>query len=159
MRLVKINDSLYTKYILADREVLQKTTRPYALVLKLEYKNTIYDFAIPLRSNINASSPRIDFFPLPTRSTTLDGRRHGLHIIKMVPMSKEFSIAYLADNDWDRSIKSYIFAHRNEIIDKIKTYLKNYENGIIPKYSTNLDTLLTVLEEEKRKISSSHTNL
>ena len=39
MKLVSINNELLLKYS-GDSEVLQKSTRPYVLVIRLKYKNT-----------------------------------------------------------------------------------------------------------------------
>lgn len=64
MRLVKIDATLFEIYR-EDQEVLTKTKRPYVLVLRLAYKDDTYDFAVPLRSNISASAPKDQYFPLP----------------------------------------------------------------------------------------------
>ena len=69
MKLVTINNSLLFKYH-EDPEVLQKSTRPYVLVIRLKYRNTNYDFAIPIRSNIPASAPKNQYFALPPRPQT-----------------------------------------------------------------------------------------
>ena len=57
MKLVTIDNSLLLKYS-GDSEVLQKSTRPYVLVIRLKYKDINYDFAVPIRSNIPASAPK-----------------------------------------------------------------------------------------------------
>ena len=41
-----------------DSEVLQKSTRPYVLVIRWKYKDINYDFAVPIHSNIPASAPK-----------------------------------------------------------------------------------------------------
>lgn len=57
MKLVTINNALLLKYN-GDSEILQKSTRPYVLVIRLKYKGLNYDFAVPIRSNIPASAPK-----------------------------------------------------------------------------------------------------
>ena len=57
MKLVTINNALLLKYS-GDSEVLQKSTRPYVLVIRLKYRDINYDFAVPIRSNIPASAPK-----------------------------------------------------------------------------------------------------
>ena len=96
MKLVTINNSLLLKYH-EDPEVLQKSTRPYVLVIRLKYRNTNYDFAIPIRSNIPASAPKNQYFALPPRPQTRPNNRHGLHYIKMFPVTKQYLIRYRAD--------------------------------------------------------------
>ena len=96
MKLVTINNSLLFKYH-EDPEVLQKSTRPYVLVIRLKYRNTNYDFAIPIRSNIPASAPKNQYFALPPRPQTRPKNRHGLHYIKMFPVTKQYLIRYRTD--------------------------------------------------------------
>ena len=96
MKLVTINNSLLLKYH-EDPEVLQKSTRPYVLVIRLKYRNTNYDFAIPIRSNIPASAPKNQYFALPPRPQTRPKNRHGLHYIKMFPVTKQYLIRYRID--------------------------------------------------------------
>lgn len=69
MKLVTINNALLLKYT-GDSEVLQKSTRPYVLVVRLKYKDACYDFAVPIRSNIPASAPKDQYFALPPRPQT-----------------------------------------------------------------------------------------
>ena len=66
MKLVTINNALLLKYN-GDSEILQKSTRPYVLVIRLKYKGLNYDFAVPIRSNIPASAPKNQYFALPPR--------------------------------------------------------------------------------------------
>lgn len=61
MKLVAIDNTLLLKYS-GDSEVLQKSTRPYVLVIRLKYKDINYDFAVPIRSNIPASAPKDQYF-------------------------------------------------------------------------------------------------
>ena len=87
MKLVSINTNLLEKYK-GDQEVLTKSGRPYVLVIRLKYKGQKYDFAVPIRSNIPAASPKDQYFALPPRSTTKPRNRHGTHYIKMFPVKK-----------------------------------------------------------------------
>ncbi len=57
MKLVSIDTALFNKYK-DDPEVLTKSKRPYVLVIRLKYKETNYDFAVPIRSNIPAATPK-----------------------------------------------------------------------------------------------------
>ena len=90
MKLVTINNALLLKYT-GDSEVLQKSTRPYVLVVRLKYKDACYDFAVPIRSNIPASAPKDQYFALPPRPQTRPKNRHGLHYIKNVSRYKAVS--------------------------------------------------------------------
>ena len=62
MKLKRIKEDYYQKIIRVDSEVLHnKGGRPYVIIMKLNYKGTLQNFAIPLRSNISVSAPRYTF--------------------------------------------------------------------------------------------------
>ena len=91
MKLKRIKEDYYQKIIRVDFEVLHnKGGRPYVIIMKLNYKGTLQNFANPLRSNISVSVPRYTFFSLPKRFTTKDDHVHGLHYIKLVPIDNRF---------------------------------------------------------------------
>ncbi len=141
MRLVTI-DEKYLKQYCKDKEMLQKSKRPCALVIQLKYKEHRYDFAIPLRSNIAGSVPREQYFPLPPRRSTESTRRHGLHYIKMFPVKRNWLLKYHTESIYSALIKSIIDLNEKIIIAACKSYLQDYEKGIIPNYATNLDFLI-----------------
>lgn len=87
MKLVSINSALFEKYK-EDPEILTKSGRPYVLVIRLKYKGAKHDFAVPIRSNIPAAAPKNQYFALPPKPTTRPKNRHGIHYIKMFPVTK-----------------------------------------------------------------------
>lgn len=147
MKLVSINNSLLLKYS-DDSEVLQKSTRPYVLVIRLKYKNTDYDFAVPIRSNIPASAPKNQYFALPPRPQTKPKNRHGLHYIKMFPVSKKYLVRYRTDgNIFATLIKNIIDKNSKQIVAECQRYLDLYSEGIKPQYSTDIDYLIEQLNK------------
>lgn len=147
MKLVSINNSLLLKYS-GDSEVLQKSTRPYVLVIRLKYKNTDYDFAVPIRSNIPASAPKNQYFALPPRPQTKPKNRHGLHYIKMFPVSKKYLVRYRTDgNIFATLIKNIIDKNSKQIVAECQRYLDLYSEGIKPQYSTDIDYLIEQLNK------------
>lgn len=141
------NNSLLLKYS-NDTEVLQKSTRPYVLVIRLKYKNTRYDFAIPIRSNIPASAPKDQYFALPPRPQTKPRNRHGLHYIKMFPVTKQYLIRYRTEgNNFATLIQSIIDKNSKQIVTECQHYLDLYSQGIRPNFSTNIDYLLDQLHK------------
>ncbi len=147
MKLVSINNSLLLKYS-GDSEVLQKSTRPYVLVIRLKYKNTDYDFAVPIRSNIPASAPKNQYFALPPRPQTKPKNRHGLHYIKMFPVSKKYLVRYRTDgNIFATLIKNIIDKNSKQIVTECQRYLDLYSEGIKPQYSTDIDFLIEQLNK------------
>lgn len=142
MRIVTIRSSSLQKYKV-DKEMLQKAKRPCVLIIRLPYKGKRYDFAVPIRSNINPSTPKNQYFPLPPRSTTRSGCRHGIHYIKMFPVDRAFLIRYRTEgNPEAERIKTIIDRNEKKIISECAAYLKNYEQGICPPFSTDIDLLI-----------------
>lgn len=147
MKLVSINNSLLLKYS-GDSEVLQKNTRPYVLVIHLKYKNSDYDFAVPIRSNIPASAPKNQYFALPPRPQTKPKNRHGLHYIKIFPVSKKYLVRYRTDgNIFATLIKNIIDKNSKQIVAECQHYLDLYSEGIKPQYSTDIDYLIEQLNK------------
>ena len=147
MKLVSINNALLLKYS-DDSEILQKSMRPYVLVIRLKYKGSNYDFAVPIRSNIPASAPKNQYFALPPRPQTRPKNRHGLHYIKMFPVTKQYLVRYrIEGNNFAILIQNIIDKNSKKIIDECQQYLNLYSQGIKPAYSTNIDYLIAKLNE------------
>ena len=145
MKLVTINNALLLKYN-GDSEILQKSTRPYVLVIRLKYKGLNYDFAVPIRSNIPASAPKNQYFALPPRPQTRPKNRHGLHYIKMLPVTKQYLVRYRTEgNNFAMLIQTIIDKNSKQIVDECQRYLDLYSQGIKPDYSTYIDYLIEQL--------------
>lgn len=147
MKLVTIHHDLLIKYS-SDPEILQKSTRPYVLVIRLKYKNINYTFAVPLRSNIPASAPKDQYFALPPRPQTRPKNHHGLHYIKMFPVTKQYLIRYRTEgNSFATLIHTIIDKNSKQIVDECQQYLDSYSRGIKPLYATHIDYLLEQLKK------------
>lgn len=145
MKLVTIKASKLSAYT-ADPEMLQKSTRPCVLVLRLKYKGRRYDFGVPIRSNINASTPKDQYFPLPPRSSTRPKNRHGIHYAKMFPIDRTQTIIFRTKNNPQATLmKQIIDRNEKRIVRECQDYLLRYEAGNIPNYATDIDFLLTLL--------------
>lgn len=148
MKLVSININLLEKYR-GDAEVLLKSQRPYVLIIRLTYKEKLQDFAVPIRSNIPATAPRQQYFALPPRPTTRPHNRHGLHYIKIFPVTKQYLIRYRTEgNVFATMIQNIIDKNSKQIISECQAYLDDYVAGKRPNYSTDIDYLLSKLYEE-----------
>lgn len=148
MKVVSLKAHELKKY-LADPEMLHKAKRPCALILKLTYKGKRRDFAIPFRSNISPAAPTEQYFPLPPRSTTKNGYRHGLHYIKMFPVDKTKVDKFRMDDMYYKMIHAILNRDEKQIVKECQEYLHKYEIGIRPAYSTNLDLLIQIVDENK----------
>ena len=109
-------------------------------------RTTCYDFAIPIRSNIPASAPKNQYFALPPRPQTRPKNRHGLHYIKMFPVTKQYLIRYRTDgNRFATLIQTIIDKNSKQIVNECQRYLDLYSQGIKPLYSTDIDYLIEQL--------------
>ncbi len=118
------------------------------MIIRLKYKGNNRDFAVPIRSNIPASAPKREYFPLPPRSSTRPKNRHGLHYIKMFPISKKYLERYrIEGNSAATRIQNIIDKNSKTIISSCQEYLNDYENGIISDFATDLDMLIEILEK------------
>ncbi len=150
MKLVTINPKLLEKYQ-SDPEVLTKSGRPYVMVIHLIYKGKKYDFAVPIRSNIPAAAPKEQYFALPPRPTTRPKNRHGIHYIKMFPVTKEYLIRYRTEgNVFAQLIQSIIDKNTKKIVDACQAYLDQYASGQKPQFATDIDYLLTKLFQNNK---------
>lgn len=150
MRLVSLRKDILKIYSV-DPEMLQKSYRPCVLIVKLKYKGHKYDFAVPLRSNLNPSTPKDQFFPLPTRKSTKAGHRHGIHYVKMFPIKKSFVVKYRTDgNAFATLVKETIDKNEKAIIADCQRYLSEYESGNRPMFCTDIDLLIKTIEEYEK---------
>ena len=145
MKIVSIHKDLLAKYTV-DPEMLTKSNRPCVLIIRLKYKGHLYDFGVPFRSNIPSAAPKNQYFPLPPRATTRPHNRHGLHYIKMFPVTKNYLIRYRTEGNLSATMyKTIIDKNTKKIVTECQRYLDNYANGSRPPFSTDIDLLLSVL--------------
>lgn len=89
MKIVSISQDFFD-LVEGDREPMLKHNRPCIVVVRLRFRGKRRDFAVPLRSNIAPNVPKDQYFALPPRPTTRPGCRHGIHYIKMFPITKAY---------------------------------------------------------------------
>lgn len=146
MKIVTINQTLLKEFQ-KDPEVLKKTARPCVLIIRLKYKGVNRSFAVPLRSNISAHTPKDQYFALPTRSSTRAGNHHGLHYIKMFPVTKKYLIRYRTEgNVFATTIQNVIDKNEKRIVTECQKYLNDYSNGRRLPFSTDIDLLISILD-------------
>lgn len=89
MKIVSISQDFFD-LVEGDRELMLKHNRSCIVVVRLRFRGKRRDFAVPLRSNIAPNVPKDQYFALPPRPTTRPGCRHGIHYIKMFPITKAY---------------------------------------------------------------------
>lgn len=92
MKIVSISQDFFD-LVDGDRELMLKHNRPCIVVVRLRFRGKRRDFAVPLRSNIAPNVPKDQYFALPPRPTTRPNCRHGIHYIKMFPITRPTSAA------------------------------------------------------------------
>lgn len=146
MKFITVSDDFFNlcKF---DKELLYNTNRrPYLLVVKLDYKSSNYDFAIPFRSNLSYKTPKNQYFSLPPRPKTKPGYMHGLHYIKMFPITKQYFSKFHTENDrYYEIINGVIEKRLSIIICESQNYLNQYAEGLREPYCTNIDAILSAL--------------
>lgn len=133
-----------------DNELLHNdnSKRPYLIILKLNYKAKKIQFALPFRSNINKFEPKINYYPLPTNTKTRDEHYHGLHFIKMFPVTNDFKLKFNITNNpyFNDVVYKKIEKDFKIIIAMAQNYLNEYEKGNKPLYCVNIDEIIKVLK-------------
>ena len=92
MKVVSISQGFFD-LVEGDRELMLKHNLPCIVVVRLRFRGKRRDFAVPLRSNIAPNVPKDQYFALPPRPTTRPNCRHGIHYIKMFPITRPTSAA------------------------------------------------------------------
>lgn len=146
MKFVTVKESFF-KLCSDDKELLQKgNQRPHVLLVKLKYKGHNKSFAVPLRSNIPPNVPKSQYFPLPPRKTTKPRHRHGLHYIKMFPVSSQYLDKFLVGKQPEYLLyQGIIDKNIKRIVNECQSYLTQYEKGQRPRYSVDIDKVLEKL--------------
>ncbi|MCK8625211.1 hypothetical protein LNP07_06740 [Apilactobacillus sp. M161] len=124
--------------LVQDKELLinpNGSKRACLLCLKLKYKGSIYNFALPWRSNV-ANDPILDevVYSLPKTSKTRKYHRACLDFSKMAPLtskSKCLYSKYKVNKINDFATLLYIEKNFDEIIEHAKEYLLNREKQSI----------------------------
>ena len=126
-----------------------KHNRPFLMVLNLKYKSKKRTFALPFRSNIQVNkNTKGTYFPLPRRHSTKDKHTHGLHYIKILPISKQYCNKFVVpDDSYNKMLMEYINKNTFKIVQGTQNYLIDYENGIRHKFCTDIDRMIYAIEQ------------
>ncbi len=146
MKVVTIKKKLYEIFYF-EKELMSKEDRPFLIILSLKYKGQKYSFAVPFRSNIQVNlTTKGLYFSLPKRTTTKENHAHGLHYIKMFPIIKKFQDKLIVPTDaYNKILHAFIKKNTKKIVQGAQEYLKRYENGARFAFCTDIDKLLTAL--------------
>lgn len=72
-----------------------KMVCPSVLIVRLKYKGNFHKFVVPLRSNISPTTPKNQYMSLPPNSKTKPHHSHGIHYIKIFPITDKYVQSYL----------------------------------------------------------------
>lgn len=65
IRLVKVKQEFYSlcqEHNVDEELLFNEAGRPCVLLIRMNYKNNMHDFVVPLRSNISARTPHNQYF-------------------------------------------------------------------------------------------------
>lgn len=151
MKLVKVKQEFYDMCVrngIAEELMFNESGRPCVLIVKLTYKNNKFDFVIPLRSNISNYTPKEQYFALPPNAKTKAGHHHGIHYIKLFPISKKYINTYLIDkNDYYLKLMRIIDKNSKTIISECQQYLNKCSIGNKHKMTPNIDGIIKALQD------------
>ena len=123
-----------------DRELMLKRDRPCIVVVRLRFRGKRRDFAVPLRSNIAPNVPKDQYFALPPRPATRPGCRHGIHYVKMFPITKVYQRRFRTEGSaYYETLQRIIDGNTKRIVSECQAYLDRYERegGLVsPSTST-----------------------
>lgn len=146
MNIIKVSSQFYVDC--PDPEHLQKEDRrPFILLLRMKFRGKMIRFAAPLRSNISGHTPKDQYFNLPPAPGTKAEHHHGIHFIKMYPITSQY-IQKFNTGDIPYFVMLSDFIQRNEknIVQAASAYLSRYEHdGKWCDQAVNLDQLLGYL--------------
>ena len=127
MKIVSISQDFFD-LVEGDRELMLKHNRPCIVVVRLRFRGKRRDFAVPLRSNIAPNVPKDQYFALPPRPTTRPGCRHGIHYIKMFPITKAYQRRFRTQGSaYYETLQRIIDGNTKRIVSECQAYLDRYE--------------------------------
>ena len=94
--------------------------------------------------------PKDQYFALPPRPTTRPGCRHGLHYIKMFPITKAYQRRFRTDGSaYYETLQRIIDGNTRHIVFECQAYLDHYEREGRPRFAVDIDRIVGLLEGEK----------
>lgn len=163
MRIVKVSSEFYSlcKDRGLEKELMyNEQGRPCVLLLNLKYKNKEHRFVIPMRSNISPTAKKWQYFSLPPNPKTKPRHHHGIHYIKMFPISSNYIEKYhIENNKYYLKIQQILDKNERNIIEACQNYLYECEQGKKHFMTPDIDGILEMLDKEKSKIKKAELSL
>lgn len=146
MKVISVSQDFFD-LVEGDRELMLKRNRPCIVVVRLRFRGERRDFAVPLRSNIAPNVPKSQYFALPPRPTTRPGCRHGIHYIKMFPISRKYQRRFRMDGSpYYETLQRIIDRNEKRIVSECQAYLQRYERVGKPRYAVDIDRIIELLD-------------
>lgn len=149
MKIASISQDFFD-LVEGDRELMLKHNLPCIVVVRLRFRGKRRDFAVPLHSNIAPNVPKDQYFALPSRPTTRPGCRHGIHYIKMFPITKSYQRRFRTEGSaYYETLQRIIDGNIKRIVSECQAYLDRYEREGRPRFAVDIDRIVGLLEGEK----------
>lgn len=149
MKLVKISNKFFNdckKNNIHKELMFNEDGRPSILIVRLKYKGNFHKFVVPLRSNISPTTPKNQYMSLPPNSKTKPHHSHGIHYIKIFPITDKYVQSYLISDPFDLMVKNIIDNNESEIIQACQDYLFECENGNKHFMTPDIDGIIKMLD-------------
>ena len=119
--------------------------RPCLILLTLTYRGQRHRFALPLRSNIPAASPKNHYHPLPPTHRTQRGKRAGIHYAKMFPVPLSEQREYDMRSQEDKNALKVIKRDYADIDKEARAFLDDHAKirKQFPDVVTDIDAVLS----------------
>lgn len=90
------------------------------------------------------------YFALPPRPTTRPGCRHGIHYIKMFPITKAYQRRFRTEGSaYYETLRRIIDGNTKRIVSEYQVYLDRCEREGRPRFAVDIDRIVGLLEGEK----------
>ena len=134
MKLVKISNKFFNdckKNNIHKELMFNEDGRPSVLIV---------------RSNISPTTPKNQYMSLPPNSKTKPHHSHGIHYIKIFPITDKYVQSYLISDPFDLMVKNIIDNNESEIIQACQDYLFECENGNKHFMTPDIDGIIKMLD-------------
>ena len=149
MKIVSISQDFFD-LVDGDRELMLKRDRPCSVVVRLRFRGKRRDFAVALRSDIAPNVPKDQYFALPPRPATRSGCRHGIHYVKMFPITRAYQCRFRTEGSaYYETLQRIIDSNTKRIVSECQAYLDLYEREGRPRFAVDIDRIMGLLEGGK----------
>ena len=149
MKIVKVSEEFFAdckRHDTASELMVSASGRPCVLLLNLMYRGRNHKFVVPFRSNISQSTPDDQYFHLPPNKSTRARCSHGIHYIKLFPVTDKYIQKYRINGDtYLELIQNIVDEKESIIVNACQSYLEQCERGNRHFMTPDIDGIMSWL--------------